>query len=58
MILIYDVTDRESFAEIFQFWLDEIETYSDPDSVLAIFGNKLDLKDSQQVKIEEMKVSL
>ncbi len=56
MILIYDVTDRESFSEIFQYWLDEIETFSEPDSILVILGNKVDLVDEEQVKMEEMRV--
>eukprot|EP00026_Physarum_polycephalum_P013656 Phypoly_transcript_14080.p1 GENE.Phypoly_transcript_14080~~Phypoly_transcript_14080.p1 ORF type:complete len:205 (+),score=28.32 Phypoly_transcript_14080:179-793(+) len=52
IILVYDVTRRESFANLTS-WLSEIETYTtNPDVVKLLVGNKVD-KENREVSREE-----
>lgn len=45
VILVYDVTSRESFDNLKATWLKELEVYTDLDDlVLMIVGNKIDLE--------------
>lgn len=53
-ILVYDITDRETFNNL-SFWLDEIRKYADSNVVLALVGNKTDLKDTRTVTYMEAK---
>eukprot|EP01012_Entosiphon_sulcatum_P026307 TRINITY_DN3172_c0_g1_i4.p1 TRINITY_DN3172_c0_g1~~TRINITY_DN3172_c0_g1_i4.p1 ORF type:complete len:447 (+),score=99.89 TRINITY_DN3172_c0_g1_i4:146-1342(+) len=41
-LLVYDVTDRESFTETSK-WIKELEKYAPPKTVKILIGNKLDL---------------
>lgn len=43
VILVYDVTDPKSFAQINDYWLKEVENNAPPNAVLMIVGNKCDL---------------
>ena len=44
VILVYDVSDRRSFANL-NFWLDDIKTNSMNDDIsIILVGNKIDLK--------------
>ena len=53
IIVVYDVSDRESFTNL-GFWLREAKKNSDSDIVIAILGNKSDLdEDEWQVTTEE-----
>jgi small GTP-binding protein len=52
VILVYDITNKESFESIQNFWLDEVENYADPGTLLVLVGNKSDARDSQQVDTE------
>lgn len=52
VILVYDVTNRQSFTKL-QMWLDELDTYSSKsDIVKMLVGNKID-KDGRAVSREE-----
>ena len=42
VIVVYDVTNRDSFARI-PFWLNEVQTYSNP-VLKFLVGNKVDLE--------------
>lgn len=43
VILVYDVTNRDSFLHVRDTWLRELETYGDLQSlVLMLVGNKVD----------------
>ena len=51
-ILVYDVTSRESFENI-KYWLKEVRDHADANVKIFLFGNKIDLKDTRKVTIEE-----
>ena len=54
VILVYDVTSRESFDNLQSVWLKELETYSDLSTVvLMIVGNKIDKDQQRKVTLEE-----
>lgn len=54
VILVYDVTSRESFDNLRGTWLKELETYADLDDlVLMVVGNKVDLEAERQVSLED-----
>merc|ERR1719263_1915362 len=40
-LLVYDVTDRESFDHVRQ-WLDDIRTYTKPDTLVMLVASKCD----------------
>eukprot|EP00411_Alexandrium_monilatum_P031105 CAMPEP_0175374566 /NCGR_PEP_ID=MMETSP0095-20121207/23313_1 /TAXON_ID=311494 /ORGANISM="Alexandrium monilatum, Strain CCMP3105" /LENGTH=265 /DNA_ID=CAMNT_0016672797 /DNA_START=34 /DNA_END=831 /DNA_ORIENTATION=+ len=53
IVLVYDVTDRESFAHI-DDWLTDINRYVNQSTVKVLIGNKTDRED-RQVTTEEAK---
>jgi Ras-related protein Rab-22 len=52
-ILVYDVTRKESFDSLKDFWYSQLKENSDPDIVLGVAGNKCDLFENEQVKEED-----
>ena len=50
--MVYDITSKQSFEEINNFWLNEVETYADPTAVMAIIGNKMDAVSDRSVSTE------
>ncbi|OEL16396.1 Ras-related protein RABD2c [Dichanthelium oligosanthes] len=53
-IIVYDVTDMESFNNIKQ-WLSEIDRYASDNVCKLLIGNKCDLVDSKVVDSEKAK---
>eukprot|EP00271_Cylindrocystis_brebissonii_P005166 TRINITY_DN17113_c0_g1_i1.p1 TRINITY_DN17113_c0_g1~~TRINITY_DN17113_c0_g1_i1.p1 ORF type:complete len:209 (-),score=32.71 TRINITY_DN17113_c0_g1_i1:215-841(-) len=54
IILVYDVTKRETFTDLSEIWLKEVEMYStNPDCVMMLVGNKVDQESMRQVRREE-----
>jgi len=52
-ILVYDVTNRDSFQKV-EDWLNELETYTtNHDMIKMLVGNKCDKEDERQVSKEE-----
>ena len=53
VIIVYDITDRESFEAI-PYWINELKTNSPylapPDVIVAIVGNKIDLETKRIVQ--------
>jgi GTPase SAR1 family protein len=41
--LVYDLTDKQSFNDIENFWLTEVDKYGEKDALLILVGNKSDL---------------
>lgn len=53
VILVYDITVRESFINIIS-WLNEIKNHNtDNDPVIALIGNKIDLNKNRKVSTQE-----
>ena len=52
VLLVYDVTDRESFTHL-DTWRQEAEAYADSNVKIIVLGNKLDLNHARQVSTEE-----
>ena len=52
IIVVYDITDRESFENVKQ-WLNEIQKYASEHVNVLLVGNKSDLEPSRQVETEE-----
>ena len=51
-IVVYDVTSRDSFDGA-KTWVKELQRRGDPGMVLALAGNKADLKDRRKVDADE-----
>ncbi|CAI7721008.1 Ras-like protein ORAB-1 [Plasmodium vivax India VII] len=54
IIIVYDVTDRDSFNNV-KNWIIEIEKYASEDVQKVLIGNKIDLKNDRNVSYEEGK---
>ena len=54
ILLIYDITDRESFESL-SLWLIEIEKNASKNVKILLIGNNCDLKDKRQVSYQEGK---
>ena len=52
VLVVYDVTDRESFRRI-PFWLSELETHGNKNSMIFLVGNKSDDKKKREVSKDE-----
>lgn len=52
VIIVYDVTDRESFEHV-DFWMKEVDRLASPDVCRLLVGNKTDLTDKRAVTKEE-----
>mmetsp|Transcript_6375 Transcript_6375/g.8279 ORF Transcript_6375/g.8279 Transcript_6375/m.8279 type:complete len:97 (+) Transcript_6375:234-524(+) len=52
VVLVYDITDRESFNKV-QFWMNEIEKNASDNITIVLVGAKVDLEAQRQVAIEE-----
>uniref|UniRef100_A0A0D3HEC1 Uncharacterized protein n=1 Tax=Oryza barthii TaxID=65489 RepID=A0A0D3HEC1_9ORYZ len=54
IILVYDVTKRESFTNLAEVWSKEIESHSsNKDCIKMLVGNKIDKEDERTVTREE-----
>ena len=55
VILVYDITKRESFEELIGYWFDKIRTSGDKNIIIGIAGNKSDNVDEEVVSENEAK---
>jgi Ras-related protein Rab-1A len=55
VMLVYDITDRESFMNLERRWLSDIQRYCVEDVVVLVIGNKTDLEAQRVVSFEEGK---
>ncbi|KAJ0545991.1 putative small monomeric GTPase [Helianthus anomalus] len=54
IILVYDVTRRETFTNLSEIWAREVDLYStNPDCVKILVGNKVDRDVERAVTVEE-----
>jgi Ras-related protein Rab-1A len=52
IILVYDITNRESFNQL-QYWIKEIDTHASPHVCRLLVGNKSDLNAKRAIMTEE-----
>mmetsp|Transcript_22217 Transcript_22217/g.30562 ORF Transcript_22217/g.30562 Transcript_22217/m.30562 type:complete len:214 (+) Transcript_22217:238-879(+) len=52
ILVVYDITDRESFENA-RMWFREVKAYGSDEMISLLVGNKLDLKDNRQVQYDE-----
>ena len=52
-ILVYDITRKESFDELKDYWYNQIKEYAPKNIVIGIAANKCDLYDNEQVSEDE-----
>ena len=52
-ILVYDITRKESFDEIKDYWYNQIKECAPKNIVIGIAANKCDLYDNEQVSEDE-----
>lgn len=54
-VVVYDITDRNSFEQVKSYWVDELlrQTDNAHPVKICISGNKADLEDQRQVSFEE-----
>ena len=48
-VLVFDTTDQASFNEL-SYWLQQFRQQSDPNGVILLVGNKVDLADKRQIQ--------
>ena len=53
VLLIYDITDKQSFKDIKNVWIDELKRSGEKHTVLAIVGNKSDRYLEEQVNEDD-----
>jgi Ras-related protein Rab-1B len=54
LIVVYDITNRESFANVKQ-WLEDLNRYTSPEAIRFLVGNKSDLNQRRAVSSSEAK---
>ena len=52
-ILVYDITRKESYDSVKNWWYKDIKEHGDPDIVIGIAGNKSDRYDDEEVPEHE-----
>ena len=53
VILVYDITNKDSFNELKNYWIGKINEYNSNDLTLAVAANKSDLYVKEQVNEKE-----
>ncbi|OHT03763.1 Ras family protein [Tritrichomonas foetus] len=48
-VLVFDTTDQASFNEL-SFWLQQFRQLADPNAMILLVGNKIDLEDKRQIQ--------
>lgn len=51
-LLVYDISNRSTFESI-ERWLAELREHSDPQIIVLLVGNKVDLVDKREVSVQE-----
>ena len=52
-LLVYDITNKESFNDIINFYIKEINDYCIEDIKVILLGNKTDLKNERKISTKE-----
>ena len=54
-VLVYDITRRDSFEEVKNYWYEQLKTCGEKNIVIGLAGNKCDIFDKEAVTEEEAK---
>jgi len=49
-VIVYDITNRRTWEELQNYWVDEVKNEGHDDMVIAIVGNKCDLEEKRAVE--------
>ena len=52
-LLVFDITDKESFQKLNDFWMDQLNMHAPKKAKSVLVGNKSDLAGQRQVSIED-----
>ena len=52
-ILVYDITWKETFDSLKDYWYNQLKEYGEPNIILGVAGNKYDLFENEKVNEEE-----
>ena len=55
IVLVYSITNKETFETLKNYWYQEVKSTAYPDVILAVVGNKHDLYNQSQIPDEEAK---
>jgi Ras-related protein Rab-1A len=55
ILVVFDVTSRDSFNNLKRGWMKDIVKYSSPNVSTIIIGNKVDLQSERTVSVEDAK---
>ena len=53
VILVYDITDENSFIEMKEYWYEQVKLYAKKDVIFAVAANKNDLDEERKISDEE-----
>ena len=52
-LIVYDITDLESFRSVREYWLRDLKEYSENDNIkIILVGNKTDKRDERLVELD------
>ena len=54
-ILVYDITRKNSFDSIKDYWLEQLKTFGEEKMIFDVVGNKIDLFQKEEIKEKEAK---
>ena len=52
-VMVYDITRKQTFEELKNYWTDQIKENALPDTFIAIAGNKSDLINNEEVEEDD-----
>ncbi len=55
-MIVFDLTDENSFRDATGYWLPEVNNVCNPGSQILLVGNKNDLAEQRKVKEEDIQV--
>ena len=53
VILVYDITNKQSFEDLKNCWYNDLKIYGEKYSILGIVGNKFDMFDKEEIPEDE-----
>lgn len=57
-MIVFDITDKQSFEDAVTYWYTEIKNSCPPETQILLVGNKCDLEDNRVVRPEDIQTFL